>query len=240
MPTSPSLQILLDSLVHGWGEKYGPILHELGLVDPDELFDLTDGEVKEVLVEPLKLAGVPPLHIARILKALKHHRSSTLTDHVDDEPVPSSTNPLLNKPGNGTNTGDDVSRTITDVDLDTDYDLDLVQAVATPLSLNEQELGIKCGSIFDSVALLGDEISLYAQEHNFHVRREKHAIVCSNAGHTTWTAVNDFEARAGKKLRQLKKANNTHGSLDSEDQDEDWRNILQSEEDQVRLFYIFR
>ncbi len=47
MPTSPSLQILLDSLVHGWGEKYVPILHELGLIDPDELFDLTDGEVKE-------------------------------------------------------------------------------------------------------------------------------------------------------------------------------------------------
>ena len=107
MPTSPSLQILLDSLVHGWGEKYGPILYELGLINPDELFDLTDGElrqVKEVLVEPLKLAGVPPLHIARILKALNHHRSSTLTltDHVD-EPV-SSTNPLLNNPGNGTNT----------------------------------------------------------------------------------------------------------------------------------------
>ena len=75
MPTSPSLQILLDSLGHGWGEKYDPILHELGLIDPDELFDLTDGEVKEVLVEPLKLAGVSPLHIARILKALKHHLS---------------------------------------------------------------------------------------------------------------------------------------------------------------------
>jgi hypothetical protein len=239
MPRSPSLQILLDSLTHGWGEKYAPILHELGLIDPDELFDLTDVEVKDVLVEPLKFAGVPPVHIARILKALKQHRSSTLTDHVDDEPV-SSTNPLLNNPGNGTNTGDDASITITDVDLDLDYDLDLVQAVATPLSLNEQELDIKGGSIFDSVALMGDKISLYAQKHNFHVRREKHAIVCSNAGHTTWTAVNDFEARAEKKLRQLKKANNTHGTLDSEDQDEDWRNILQSEEDQVRLFYIFR
>ena len=54
MPRSPSLQILLDSLTHGWGEKYAPILHELGLIDPDELFDLTDVEVKEVLVEPLK------------------------------------------------------------------------------------------------------------------------------------------------------------------------------------------
>ncbi len=81
--------------------------------------------------------------------------------------------------------GDDVSITITDVDLDLDYDLGLVQAIATLLSLNEQELGIKSGSIFDSVALLGDRISLYAQEHNFHVRREKHAMVCSNAGHTT-------------------------------------------------------
>ncbi len=111
----------------------------------DDLFDLTDGEVKEVLVESLKLAGVPSLHIARMLKALNHHRSSTLTDHVD-EPV-FSTNSLLNNPRNGTNTVDDVSTTITDNDLDLDHDLDLVQAVATPQLLNEQELGITRGSI---------------------------------------------------------------------------------------------
>ncbi len=76
--------MVLDGVVHGWGDKYGPILHGLGLNSPDELIDLTDGEVKEVLLEPLQLACAPALHIARILKALKQHRSSTVTNHVDD------------------------------------------------------------------------------------------------------------------------------------------------------------
>ena len=59
-----------------------------------------------------------------------------------------------------------------------DNDLDLVQAVGTPQSLNEQKLGIQRGSIFDSVAIamLGDKISLYALEHNFH---GTHHVDCS-------------------------------------------------------------
>jgi hypothetical protein len=35
--TSLRLQLVLDGLVHGWGEKYGPILHGLGLNSPDGL-----------------------------------------------------------------------------------------------------------------------------------------------------------------------------------------------------------
>jgi hypothetical protein len=110
----------------------------LGLINPDELCDLTDEEIKEVLLEPLQLLGRgTPLHIARILKkALNHHRSSALTDHMDvDEPV-SSTNSVLNNPVNGTITLDGVSTTITDLDFDLtsnlDLDLDVVQAVVTP------------------------------------------------------------------------------------------------------------
>jgi hypothetical protein len=90
--TSPWLQMVLDGVVHGWGDKYGPILHGLGLNSPDELIDFTDGEVKEVLLEPLQLAGAPARHIARILKALKQqHRSSTVTNNVDD-----LVNPVVN------------------------------------------------------------------------------------------------------------------------------------------------
>jgi hypothetical protein len=60
------------------------VLFCMGLNSPDELIDLTDGEVKEVLLEPLQLAGASALHIARILKALEQHRSSTVTNNVDD------------------------------------------------------------------------------------------------------------------------------------------------------------
>ncbi len=91
MPTSPWLLMVLDGVVDGWGDKYGPILHGLGLHRPDELIDLTDGEVKEVLLEALQLAGASALHIARILKALKQHRSSTVTNNVDD-----LVNPVVN------------------------------------------------------------------------------------------------------------------------------------------------
>ena len=254
MPTSPWLQMVLDGVVHGWGDKYGPILHGLGLNSPDELIDLTDGEVKEVLLEPLQLAGASALHIARILKALKQHRSSTVTNNVDNlvnpvvkadpaitttsnrvdnletienyvEDVIATTNRVENR-----ETIDDVINVTSDVDDD----------VMTAQSCNERELGIRHGSIFENIALFADTISAYAyaQKHNFHVRREKHAIVCSNAGQTTWTAVNDFEARAKKKLRHLKKANDANEPLNSEDLHDDWRDLLQCEEDQVRIFDI--
>jgi hypothetical protein len=242
--------MVLDGVVHGWGDKYGPILHGLGLNSPDELIDFTDGEVKEVLLEPLQLAGAPALHIARILKALKQHRSSTLTNNVDD-----LVNPGVNvDPANTTNRVDNLEtienyvEDVTDttnrvenretIDDVTNVTSDLDDDVMTAQSCNERELGIRRGSIFDNVALLADTISAYAQKHNFHVRREKHAIVCSNAGHTTWTAVNDFEARAKKKLRHLKKANDANGPLNPEDFHDDWRDLLQCEEDKVRIFDI--
>ncbi len=71
-------------------------------------------------------------------------------------------------------------------------------------------------------------------EHNFHVRREKHAIVCSNSGHTTWTAVNDVEGRAKQKLRKLKKKHVHEGDLEFADTGQDWRDLVQCEEEEVR------
>ena len=80
MPTSHSVHSLLDNLVHGWGEKYGHILDGLGLNNLNDLCGLTDDEVKEVLLEPLQLAGAPTLHIARMLQSLNQHRLSAETD----------------------------------------------------------------------------------------------------------------------------------------------------------------
>jgi hypothetical protein len=52
MPTSHSVQSLLNNLVQGWGDKYGPILDGLGLHNVNDLCELTDDEVKEVLLAP--------------------------------------------------------------------------------------------------------------------------------------------------------------------------------------------
>jgi hypothetical protein len=105
-------------------------------------------------------------------------------------------------------------------------------------SLHQCELGIKRGDVFSSTATLGDKISQYARGHNFHVRREKHAIVCSNSGHTTWTAVNDVEGRAKQKLRKLKKTQVVEDDFDLADTGQDWRDIVQCEEEQVRDILI--
>jgi hypothetical protein len=48
---------------------------------------------------------------------------------------------------------------------------------------------------------MGDKISLYAQKHNFHVRREKHAIVCSNAfyaEHLEWFYGRTFDVQLAR------------------------------------------
>jgi hypothetical protein len=225
--------MVLDGLVHGWGEKYGPILHGLGLHSSDELSELTDGEVKEVLFEPLQLGGAPALHIARILKALKQDRSSLGTNHEED-PVNSLVNADRTYPTNRIDSIESIENFVQDV---TTVSSDVDDDATTAESNNERELGIKRGTIFDNIGILGDAISAYALKHNFHVRREKHAIVCSNAGQTTWTAVNDFEARAKKKLRKLKKSNNAGVAQNSEDVHEDWQELLECEEEQVRTYF---
>jgi hypothetical protein len=110
---------------------------------------------------------------------------------------------------------------------------DSLTSIATVNDAIPCELGIKRGDVFANTATLGDKISQYAMEHNFHVRREKHAIVCSNSGHTTWTAVNDVQGRAKQKLRKLKKKHVDDGDLDVADTGQDWRDLVQCEEEQV-------
>ncbi len=120
------------------------------------------------------------------------HRLSTVTEHV-------------NRPLTMTNLEADDGVTIINNDVD-----DSVTSIATvndaiTQSVHPSELAIKRGVIFANTATLGAKISQYAMDHNFHMRREKQAIVCSNSGHTTWTGVNDVEGRAKQKLLKLKK-----------------------------------
>ncbi len=62
--------------------------------------------------------------------------------------------------------------------------------------------------------------------------------MCSNSGHTTWTAVKDVEGRAKQKLHKLKKKHVDDGDLDFADTGQDWRDLVQCEEEQVRDILI--
>jgi hypothetical protein len=82
------------------------------------------------------------------------------------------------------------------------------------------------GCTFPSPTDLLHRIYDFAKAHNFTVRREKHAIVCSNAGESNWTGVKDYESRANQTFRRLQK----HVDQDVDDNLED---IMQNEEDKV-------
>jgi hypothetical protein len=148
-----------------------------------------------------------------MLKSLNQHRHSAATDQHRLSTVT-----------------EHVNRPLTTNNLKVD---DSLTSIATVNDAIPCELGIKRGDVFANTATLGDKISQYAMEHNFHVRREKHAIVCSNSGHTTWTAVNDVQGRAKQKLRKLKKKHVDDGDLDVADTGQDWRDLVQCEEEQV-------
>jgi hypothetical protein len=75
-------------------------------------------------------------------------------------------------------------------------------------------------------------ISNFGKARNFTVRREKHAIVCSNAGESNWTAVKDYESRTNLTFRKLQK----HLDQDVNDNLED---IMQNEEDKESAVQAF-
>jgi hypothetical protein len=64
------MEQFLDDLKQGWAGKYGPTLQTLGLDDLDDAQDLTEADLKEQLGSPLRAAGVPPLHVAQIVKRI--------------------------------------------------------------------------------------------------------------------------------------------------------------------------
>ncbi len=91
--------------------------------------------------------------------------------------------------------------------------------------------------MFASPQILLSQLSEYANnKHNFTVRREKHAIVCPNAGTSNWTGVTDYESRAQKAYRK----NNKHQDQDDQnDQNgaESLQNFLTTEEDKVATLH---
>jgi hypothetical protein len=88
------------------------------------------------------------------------------------------------------------------------------------------------GCTFPSATDLLHRLSDYAKARNFTVRREKHAIVCSNAGESNWTAVKDYESRANQTFRKLQK------QLD-QDVNDNLEDIMQNEEDKVFAVHAF-
>ena len=94
-------------------------------------------------------------------------------------------------------------------------------------------LDLKHGSMFASAQILLSQLSEYANKQNFTVRREKHAIVCSNAGTSNWTGVTDYESRAEKAYRK----NNKHQDQNDQDGAESLQNFLTTEEDKVATLH---
>jgi hypothetical protein len=90
----------------------------------------------------------------------------------------------------------------------------------------DQSLSFQRDTMFASPTELLDLVSEYAKARNFTVRRDKHAIVCSNAGESNWTTVTDYEARAKQTFRKR----HTHQNEGIDDTIED---ILQTEEEKV-------
>jgi hypothetical protein len=91
-------------------------------------------------------------------------------------------------------------------------------------------LDLKRGSMYASPQILLSHLSDYANKHNFTVRREKHAIVCSNAGISNWTAVTDYESRAAQAFRKSKKH-------EDQDVDESLQDFMSTEEYKVAILH---
>ncbi len=77
MSSFTSVGVLLDGLKAGWGAQYGPTLQEVGLEAIEDAAGLSESELKDLLQEPLKIAGAKPVHILRIVKSVVKAASSS-------------------------------------------------------------------------------------------------------------------------------------------------------------------
>ena len=91
---------------------------------------------------------------------------------------------------------------------------------------DEDEVDLRSGAMYGSPQELLKQLSDYANSRHFTVRREKHAIVCSNAGQSNWTSVSNYEARAQQAYRKIHK-------LQDQDIDLNIDDLLETEEDKV-------
>ena len=67
----------------------------------------------------------------------------------------------------------------------------------------------------------------------FKVRIEKNAIVCANAGHSNWTDVCDYAARAQQSLRKIKKSQGDNDACVDDSMDGNIEELLELEEVKV-------
>jgi hypothetical protein len=65
-----------------------------------------------------------------------------------------------------------------------------------------ETISVEKGNKFTSVPELQAELQRFAKANNFMIRREKDSIVCSNAGSSTWSRVNNSKALADRRRRQ--------------------------------------
>jgi hypothetical protein len=94
------------------------------------------------------------------------------------------------------------------------------------------DIDLRRGSTFASPTQLLLKVSEYATSRNFTVRREKHAIVCSNAGQSNWTSVTNYEARAQQAFRKIHKLKDQDAN-DNIEENDNIEDFLQTEEDKV-------
>jgi hypothetical protein len=81
------------------------------------------------------------------------------------------------------------------------------------------------------------ELQKFAKANNFMIRREKDSVVCSNAGSSTWSRVNNSKALADRRRRQrLKETQDDFAFLD-DSQDEQEDNTRPIAEPMVRFYY---
>ena len=125
---------------------------------------------------------------------------------------------------------DDIVRTTDTVSNDDDEDGILGTTDTVSNHDAEDELDLRRGAMYRSPNILLKQVSDYANSRHFTVRREKHAIVCSNAGLSNWTSVTNYEARAEQAYRKIHKQKDQDIALNIDD-------LLETEEDKVSPTY---
>jgi hypothetical protein len=102
-----------------------------------------------------------------------------------------------------------------------------------------ETISVEKGKMFASAPELQSELQILAKANNFMIRREKDSIVCSNAGSSTWSRVNNTKALADRRRRQrLKETQDDFAFLD-DSQDEQEDKVRPTDEPMVGLYYAY-
>jgi hypothetical protein len=94
------------------------------------------------------------------------------------------------------------------------------------------------GSIFRTHKDLQVILQDFGTAHKFKVRLEKNAIVCANAGHSNWTDVCDYAARAKQSLSNIRKSRGDNEACADGSLNGDIEEMLQLEEGKVVSLYF--